>query len=689
MRTRTGAIRPARPSPSGGRPDGWTYRRMDWPQPSGAAPRGSLLFAGGRGDFIEKYLEAYHHWHRRGWNVAAFDWRGQGASQGGGKGAGQTSFDLLIDDLEALLADWRASHSGPHVAVAHSMGGHMLLRTLAERRPALDAAVLVAPMIRVNSAPLSPGLAPWITDFMCLVGPRRRAGVQGAQEARGSRFAPAILSDRLARALCRRALVVGAAAIIPCRRRDLGLDARRLSLVGGGVPARQAGQGRGAGAAARHRARPAGQPRGDPRGGPLAAGCRAQNLSATPATKFCARPIRSATTRSRRSTISSTGTRGDPLRRGDRRRRHGRGEPGRRDRRRGQGPDPRGGGPARLSQHRPLRRFLVGKLWRPADPAVDQRLGRFPRRAAARLCRDALVEPARRHPSRRRVGRGPAGGARRGVRRIRRCRSSRWIGPLWPRPYRASGPAGHAASTSRAAPTSTWRGCTRPISSARAREARSWPARREWSGPSAGRGAGGSQPETGNLKRTSSSTRPAPGPTKWRSRPASGRSASSPIAGRWRSCVSTRRRRPACRWSSMPARASISSPRPAGGSGSARTTRRPARPATARPRKSTSRSRSTGWSRRSTGRVERVERRWAGLRSFAPDRLPVYGFAPGGRGFFWFAGQGGFGIQTAPAAAKLAAALLLGRAPDSLVAGIDPAPYLATRFATLALRTAG
>ena len=79
-------------------------------------------------------------------------------------------------------------------------------------------------------------------------------------------------------------------------------------------------------------------------------------------------------------------------------------------------------------------------------------------------------------------------------------------------------------------------------------------------------------------------------------------------------------------------------------------------------------------------RVERVERSWAGLRSFAPDRLPVYGFAPGGRDFFWCAGQGGFGIQTAPAAARLAAALLLGREADGLVAEIDPAPYLATRF---------
>ena len=75
-------------------------------------------------------------------------------------------------------------------------------------------------------------------------------------------------------------------------------------------------------------------------------------------------------------------------------------------------------------------------------------------------------------------------------------------------------------------------------------------------------------------------------------------------------------------------------------------------------------------------RIEAVEHRWAGLRSFAPDRLPVYGFAPGRDDFFWCAGQGGFGIQTAPAAARMAASLLLGR-PG---AALDPAPYLASRF---------
>jgi D-arginine dehydrogenase len=74
-------------------------------------------------------------------------------------------------------------------------------------------------------------------------------------------------------------------------------------------------------------------------------------------------------------------------------------------------------------------------------------------------------------------------------------------------------------------------------------------------------------------------------------------------------------------------------------------------------------------------KVERVERSWAGLRTFAPDRRPVYGFDPAVPGFFWFAGQGGFGIQTAPAAAKLAADLLLGRPPE-----LDARPYAPGRF---------
>ena len=74
--------------------------------------------------------------------------------------------------------------------------------------------------------------------------------------------------------------------------------------------------------------------------------------------------------------------------------------------------------------------------------------------------------------------------------------------------------------------------------------------------------------------------------------------------------------------------------------------------------------------------VEKVERRWAGLRTFAPDRLPVYGFDSAEPSFFWCAGQGGFGIQTAPAAARLAAKLILEGGGDSV---FSPARFTTNR----------
>lgn len=58
--------------------------------------------------------------------------------------------------------------------------------------------------------------------------------------------------------------------------------------------------------------------------------------------------------------------------------------------------------------------------------------------------------------------------------------------------------------------------------------------------------------------------------------------------------------------------------------------------------------------------IARIERRWAGLRSFVADKTPVAGFDPRVEGFFWLAGQGGYGIQTAPSLGRLAAALVVG-----------------------------
>lgn len=83
--------------------------------------------------------------------------------------------------------------------------------------------------------------------------------------------------------------------------------------------------------------------------------------------------------------------------------------------------------------------------------------------------------------------------------------------------------------------------------------------------------------------------------------------------------------------------------------------------------------------------VRRIEHKWAGLRSFVADKCPVAGFAPDAPGFFWLAGQGGYGIQSAPALARTAAALALGRAiPDDIASQGVSAGALAPRRQALA-----
>ncbi|WP_324807500.1 FAD-dependent oxidoreductase [Sphingomonas sp. LY29] len=73
--------------------------------------------------------------------------------------------------------------------------------------------------------------------------------------------------------------------------------------------------------------------------------------------------------------------------------------------------------------------------------------------------------------------------------------------------------------------------------------------------------------------------------------------------------------------------------------------------------------------------VEAVERKWSGLRTFAPDRRMKFGFDREAPDFFWCVGQGGMGIQTAPAASLLCASLILGEALPAELAGIDAAAF--------------
>jgi D-arginine dehydrogenase len=78
-------------------------------------------------------------------------------------------------------------------------------------------------------------------------------------------------------------------------------------------------------------------------------------------------------------------------------------------------------------------------------------------------------------------------------------------------------------------------------------------------------------------------------------------------------------------------------------------------------------------------KVERIHSAWAGLRTFTPDRHPAVGFAADAEGFFWLAGQGGFGLQTSPAMAAIVASLITGEpwpVVDVASEALNPARFL-------------
>jgi D-arginine dehydrogenase len=83
-----------------------------------------------------------------------------------------------------------------------------------------------------------------------------------------------------------------------------------------------------------------------------------------------------------------------------------------------------------------------------------------------------------------------------------------------------------------------------------------------------------------------------------------------------------------------------------------------------------------------TLRISRIKNKWAGLRSFVADKNLVVGYDADVAGFFWLAGQGGYGIQTGAAAGRLAASLALGQALPSDIAelGVTEVALSPARF---------
>ncbi len=170
--------------------DGHSIRRIDWPikaKDDKPNARGSLLYMPGRGDFYEKYLETLHEWHLAGWRVTAADWRGQTGSGRLGKDATTghiDDFTTWTADLAALWADWVAETPGPHVLVAHSMGGHIVLRALVDHiiAPLPDAVVFSAPMTGMAGPPVPLPVLHHVAKLMTRIGDPSRPAWKGGEK---------------------------------------------------------------------------------------------------------------------------------------------------------------------------------------------------------------------------------------------------------------------------------------------------------------------------------------------------------------------------------------------------------------------------------------------------------------------------------------------------------------------------
>ncbi len=161
--------------------DGTRLRTARWPSLGDA--RGTVFLLTGRAEFIEKYRETAEALVARGFQVATFDWRNQGLSDrplANRQIHHLSDFTTLVDDLDAVHDALVAplATGGPVVLMAHSMGG--LVATLALARHAGDeppryaAAVLLAPMFAINTAPLPPALLAGLAWLGCALGGAER-----------------------------------------------------------------------------------------------------------------------------------------------------------------------------------------------------------------------------------------------------------------------------------------------------------------------------------------------------------------------------------------------------------------------------------------------------------------------------------------------------------------------------------
>lgn len=139
------------------------------PPPVGKTARGTCIVCPGRTEFIEKYFEVARELQARGFAVLILDWPGQGRSERlladprkGHIDRFETFMDALEDGLEAVAGGLPR----PFVALAHSMGGAILLGALAARRVKVEAAAFSAPMWGLRQGPFGLRYIVWVMRML-------------------------------------------------------------------------------------------------------------------------------------------------------------------------------------------------------------------------------------------------------------------------------------------------------------------------------------------------------------------------------------------------------------------------------------------------------------------------------------------------------------------------------------------
>ena len=135
--------------------------------------RGVCVLLGGQSEFIEKYVEVIGELGARGFTVATFDWRGQGGSAralADPLKAHVGDFAEYDDDLTSFLDQVVKPLSAKPLALAHSMGGQILLRALHDRPDAFSAAVFGAPMLAITTRGYPATLARFVTSLQTAFG---------------------------------------------------------------------------------------------------------------------------------------------------------------------------------------------------------------------------------------------------------------------------------------------------------------------------------------------------------------------------------------------------------------------------------------------------------------------------------------------------------------------------------------